>query len=186
MNIEDIRTRRVPVREPPRALRPVREIVERLHVLGVLHAWVCMPSASTERIRIAGDALAHAMTLGEAAIYHRERSVAQATYAAAILWRLESLWPLAWTLGFDPAPALDGRHIDEVMIGKITRDAPRKPRPIDEIIALEDRFSCLLAAVQLAQLGGENTLPAGFHPVVNGGVIHERRNALVWALERRA
>jgi hypothetical protein len=36
-------------------------------------------------------------------------------------------------------------------------------------------------AVRSAQLG-EDTVPEGFHPIANGGVIHERRHALTWAI----
>lgn len=43
------------------------------------------------------------------------------------------------------------------------------------------RFYCCHNAVRSAQLGGK-TVPDGFHPVMNGGVIHERRHALTWCL----
>lgn len=55
-------------------------------------------------------------------------------------------------------------------------------RSVAEVVALEDLFYCAHNAVRSAQLG-HNTVPEGFHPVRDGGVIHERRHALTWCLE---
>ena len=46
---------------------------------------------------------------------------------------------------------------------------------------MEDLFYCAHDAVRSAQLGGA-TVPIGFHPIDDGGGIHERRHALTWAL----
>lgn len=45
----------------------------------------------------------------------------------------------------------------------------------------KDLFYCAHNAVRSAQLG-HDTVPPGFHAVVDGGVVHERRHALTWAL----
>ena len=54
---------------------------------------------------------------------------------------------------------------------------------------MEDLFYCVHNAVRSAQLAmhEENDdavgiVPEGFDPIANGGVIHERRHALTWAL----
>ena len=44
---------------------------------------------------------------------------------------------------------------------------------------MEDLFYCAHHAVRSAQLG-RATVPEGFHPMIDGGVIHERRHALSW------
>ena len=59
--------------------------------------------------------------------------------------------------------------------------ARARPRALAEVVALEDHFYAAHNAARSAQLGGR-TVPKGFHPVVNGGVVHERRHALTWAL----
>lgn len=53
----------------------------------------------------------------------------------------------------------------------------------EKLMEKEDLFYCLHNAVRSAQLGGE-TVPDGFHPVGNGGVIHERRHSLTWMLSK--
>jgi hypothetical protein len=47
---------------------------------------------------------------------------------------------------------------------------------------LEDLFYCVHNAVRSAQLGHADRVPEGFHPVRDGGCIHERRHALTWTL----
>ncbi|MDX2015500.1 MAG: DUF4272 domain-containing protein [Myxococcaceae bacterium] len=54
-------------------------------------------------------------------------------------------------------------------------------RPLSDLIQLEDLFYCAHNDVRSAQLGYA-TVPAAFHPVFDGGVVHERRHALTWAL----
>jgi hypothetical protein len=59
--------------------------------------------------------------------------------------------------------------------------AKARVRAAEEVDALEDLFYCAHNAVRSAQLG-RKTVPRGFHPVVDGGVVHERRHALTWAM----
>ena len=47
---------------------------------------------------------------------------------------------------------------------------------------MEDLFYCAHNAVRTAQMGGKAAVPEGFHPVRDGGAIHERRHSLTWAL----
>lgn len=63
-------------------------------------------------------------------------------------------------------------------VARVARCTPRKDAEVD---ALEDLFYCAHNAVRSAQLG-HDTVPPGFHAVVDGGVVHERRHALPWAL----
>jgi hypothetical protein len=51
----------------------------------------------------------------------------------------------------------------------------------EEVITLEYRFYCTHNAVRSAHFGGD-TVPEGVHPVLNGGLSHERRHALSWCL----
>ncbi|MCI0742675.1 MAG: DUF4272 domain-containing protein, partial [Gemmataceae bacterium] len=56
-----------------------------------------------------------------------------------------------------------------------------EPRTLEDVIAMEYRFYCAHNAVVSAQLGGD-TVPAGFHPLLHGGAVHERRHSLTWCL----
>lgn len=56
-----------------------------------------------------------------------------------------------------------------------------QPRDANEVHQLEDLFYCAHNAVRSAQLGSD-TVPPDFHPVYDGGCIHERRHSLTWAL----
>ena len=53
----------------------------------------------------------------------------------------------------------------------------------EKLMQKEDLFYCLHNAVRSAQLGSE-TVPNGFDPMGNGGVIHERRHSLTWMLSK--
>ncbi len=44
-------------------------------------------------------------------------------------------------------------------------------------------FYCLHNAVRSAQCG-DDTVPPGFDPIGNGGVVHERRHSLTWMLSK--
>lgn len=74
---------------------------------------------------------------------------------------------------FDFLPSLD--HTIDAFLAGCT------PRPDGDVDALEDLFYCAHNAVRSAQLG-QDTVPPGFHPVADGGVVHERRHALTWTL----
>jgi hypothetical protein len=185
-------------RDAIEALRPVDEIAARLMALDIVFTWVSAPeaAAATAKLQAAVDRnnLELAMSSSEQAIYRKERAAAHDGHVDQIGWRLENMWPLAWVLGFEPPPPLDGVMIGSDIVRSIIFDfLPKLGEPVDALVArakvrsfedvvrLEDRFYCCHNAVRSAQLGG-NTVPAGFHPVANGGVIHERRHALTWCL----
>jgi hypothetical protein len=57
-----------------------------------------------------------------------------------------------------------------------------KLRPATELVELEDLFYCAHNAVRSAQLGKASAVPDGFHPVLHGEAVHERRHSLTWIL----
>ena len=181
-----------------RELRPLREIAARLMALDVVCTWVMYTEEQVASNRLRASAkrsgLERFMTPSEKRIWKLSRVAAHRAHVDSIGWRLENMWPLAWVLGFKQTPKLDGAMIGKRVIGgMITKTLPKltegisvlieraEPRSLKAVIALEDRFYCCHNAVRSAQLGGK-TLPKGFHPVLNGGVIHERRHALTWCL----
>lgn len=182
----------LPLLREGRGVRTPREIATRLCAIDAVFTWVTDPRVAEARIRGYAErsGLFFAMTDREREIWKRDREQARAAQDT-IGWKLENAWALAWALGFDPAPAIDGDMIDESTIqaigeflpsfddgvdGLMARATPRSEADLD---AMEDLFYCAHNAARSAQLG-HATVPRGFHPVVNGGVIHERRHALSW------
>jgi hypothetical protein len=180
----------------PTQLRPADEIAKR--ALGLLSVgdWVCATETqiSSERIRdrirlLELDAF---LTSEDKSVLATPRSHARDAYLGTIGWRLENVWPLGWILGFETPPTVQGMVSDETIAALLsffygktsgldfltTRLSPRK---VAEVSALEDLFYCAHNAARSAQLG-ESTVPPDFDPIADGGVIHERRHALTWAL----
>jgi hypothetical protein len=182
--------------EPP-TLRPAFEIALRLAALSALFLWAgsLEEDVSSAQLRdyVDSNGLRHALTGDELAILDLDREEAIGKHSRTIGWRLENMWSLAWILGFEPQPALSGMIDDETIRRMILEflQCPRDTvadllgratvRSVDAVDEMEDLFYCAHNAVRSAQLGG-NTLPEGFHPIVDGGGIHERRHALTWAL----
>lgn len=179
-------------------LRPVKEIASRLMALAALFTWVSAPkdAVPAERLSqfIQRNHLRRGLTDEETAILTSPRNQARKDHLAEIGWKLENMWPLAWILGFEPEPAIEASQIDTAVSrpmmfeflpgldGTLADLATRsRVRPREEVIALEYRFYCAHNAVRSAQLG-EDTVPEGFHPIMHGGAVHERRHALTWSL----
>jgi hypothetical protein len=188
--------RSLPLPDPDATLRPLPEIAARLTALRLLFMWPTTTAAviSDAEIRAAlrAPALKRALTPEERKILALPRKKAMAAHQGTIGWRLENMLPLAWILGLSPAPRADGSMIGDKQIEALITfirwkdgvDAlltRARPRSLAEVVALEDLFYAAHNAARSSQLGG-NTVPDDFHPVVNGGVIHERRHALTWAL----
>lgn len=178
--------------------RPPQEIAARLMALDALFSWVAFPekNAASERIvkYIERNSLRDWLTPQEADIVALDRNEAHATHVDNIGWKLENMWPLAWALGFAKEPTIEASQIQEEVTRAIfydflsgldatieTQVAKGTPRKREELIALEYRFYCAHNAVRSAQLGGK-TVPAGFHPIVHGGAVHERRHSLTWCI----
>jgi hypothetical protein len=162
-------------------LRPAREIASRLMACDAVCSWVELPEdvAAAERLR------AYAERNGLAGWMTRaERRVWEAPRAPAASPAREELWPLAWALGFDPAPPPDGATVADKRVRGILCDflpgldarvdeLCGRPRGAAEVAAVEELFYCAEHAA---------SLPAGFDPAVHGEVIRRRRRALTFCL----
>jgi hypothetical protein len=188
----------LPLLDVDAVLRPIPEIAARLLALDALFTWVVFDEESVESERvekyIKRNRLQDAMTASEAAIIDLPREEAHENHKDTIGWRLENMWALAWVLGFDPEPDLEADQINsEVSRAMIDDFLPglegttkilvkkSEPREVSDVIAMEYRFYCAHNAVRSAQLGGD-TVPEGFHPIIHGGAVHERRHSLTWCL----
>ena len=189
----------LPLPDLNRTIRPAHEIAARLMALDALFTWVAFPEDSVDSGRIEEyvdrNGLRDWLTGDETTVLDMDRGEAHEAQVNNLGWKLENMWPLAWALGFDPEPGLDAAQIDDEVIRAIVYDflpglggtiegllAGTTPRPGAEVIAFEYRFYCAHNAVRSAQLGGE-TVPEGFHPIIHGGAVHERRHALSWCLD---
>lgn len=179
-------------------LRKPEEIAARVMALDALFTWVAFSEkdAASERVvqYIERNGLRDWLTPDEAEIIGMERADAHEEHVDNIGWKLENMWALAWALGFAHEPDLEATQIKTEITRAIfweflagldaTIDqqvAKHKPRTQGEVVALEYRFYCAHNAVRSAQLGGD-TVPEGFHPIVHGGAVHERRHSLTWCL----
>lgn len=179
-------------------LRPVEEIAARLLALSALFLWVAAPEdiASSDALQgfIQRNQLAAHLTEEEAEILDMPRDEANEEFVGTIGWRLENMWALAWILGFEPAPPFFQGPLPQEITDRILFEFLPKPdgtlaefvrnvqpRNAADVAQLEDLFYCTHNAVRSAQMG-EDTVPEGFHPVVDGGAIHERRHSLTWSL----
>lgn len=180
-----------------RQLRPAIDIAKRLHAIKGLVLWLMVPQEKLPSEKIKGfidqNGLREFMTQGEAAILNVARDDEAARNA--IGWKFENAWPLAWYFGYiEPeitGQMMTGEQMQEILMkhtcsleGDIAEWATSKATIAEEaLIKKEDLFYCLHNAVRSAQLGHQ-TVPEGFHPVGNGGVIHERRHSLTWMLSK--
>lgn len=188
----------LPMPDLKRQVRSPAEIGARLMALDALFTWVAFSEKDAPAKRVKGymdrNDLRDWMTESEQAIVALPRKKAYETHVDMIGWRLENMWGLAWALGFDPEPDLLAAQVgDEVTRPMIFEFLPGLEATVDDLVAketprstptvieMEYRFYCAHNAVRSAQLGGK-TVPNGFHPVVHGGAVHERRHALTWCL----
>ena len=185
-------------RDRRKAVRPAREIATRLMALDAVFTWACYSEedASTKRVKayIARNDLPALMTKEERTIIGFRRGRAHAEHGDTAGWRVESMWPLAWVLGYRKRPKLEGgfisRDIERALVMQFLPglDATvedllgkSKLRPYDDVLPVEDLFYCAHNATRSAQLGAR-TVPKGFNLKIGAGVIHERRHALTWCL----
>ncbi|MDB4766822.1 DUF4272 domain-containing protein [bacterium] len=179
-------------------LRPTREIALRLMALNALFMWASAPEAAVKseelQAYIKRNNLLDHLSLAEQEIISLSRTEANKQHAGSVGWRLENMWSLAWALGFEkkPDPML-GQIPNEVTKAMVMKFMPgldssvddllkkAKPRSLQEVIQREDIFYCSHNAVRSAQTGSK-TVPDNFHPIRDGGAIHERRHGLTWIL----
>lgn len=178
-----------------RKLRPSIEIANRLNAIKAIVLWLMVPQENLPNEKILDfvnhNNLKDFMTEEEKPILNLPRNDEQARYS--IGWKFENAWSLAWYFGYRE-PEFMGQMMTGEQMQEILKDYTC---PLDEnieewiknketvskerLIQKEDLFYCLHNAVRSAQLGGE-TVPNGFDPIGNGGVIHERRHSLTWML----
>ena len=180
-----------------RKLRPTIEIAQRLNAIKALVLWLMVPKEHLESNKILAfidkNNLNNFMAEEEKDILNVSRDDEQARNA--IGWKFENAWPLAWYFGYK-VPDVTGEMMSGEQMQEILKDFSC---PINESVEVwvkdkeilseeklkqkEDLFYCIHNAVRSAQMG-EETVPSGFDPVGNGGVIHERRHSLTWMLSK--
>lgn len=113
----------------------------------------------------------------------------------SIGWKFENAWSLAWYFGYDEPEIfgnmMSGEKMSEILMNftcpldeKIEEWIKTKKIVSEEmVLKKEDLFYCLHNAVRSAQLG-RKTVPLNFDPIMNGGVIHERRHSLTWMVSK--
>jgi len=180
-----------------RQLRPAIEIAKRLNAIKSLVLWLMVPPENLENEKILKfidqNDLMDFMTTEEKTILSLPRDDEQARNS--IGWKFENAWPLAWFFGYrEPeikGAMMTGEQMQEILMNHTCPIEEsieewivnKKTISEEDVIQKEDLFYCLHNAVRSAQLGGK-TVPDGFHPVGNGGVIHERRHSLTWMLSK--
>lgn len=170
-----------------RELRPQQEIENRLQALNTLVLWVAAPYGTDDTATLkkaATETYREYLTEQELAVFALSRAEAKAQYLDLIGWQMENMWSLAWVLGYNVPPALNGQLQGERardLILKFVPTGQRQPRSLEEVRAMEDLFYCAHNAVRSAQQGGA-TVPKGYDPVAEGGGVQERRHALTWCL----
>ncbi len=178
-----------------RKLRPTIEIAQRLNAIKALVLWLMVPEENLENDKILEfinkNNLDNFMDDEEKQILNLSRDDEEARNA--IGWKFENAWPLAWYFGYTKPETLgqmmSGEQMQEILMNyscpldeKVEEWIKEKETLSEqELIQKEDLFYCLHNAVRSAQLGKE-TVPDNFHPMMNGGVIHERRHSLTWML----
>lgn len=180
-----------------RQLRPSIEIAKRLSAIKALVLWLMIPEEHLESNIIlnftAKNDLNDFMSEDEKEILNASRDDEQARNA--IGWKFENAWPLAWFFGYTE-PEITGQMMSGEQMQEILQNfscpldgniedwiKDKKTLTENELIQKEDLFYCLHNAVRSAQLG-RDTVPNGFDPMGNGGVIHERRHSLTWMLSK--
>ncbi|HWB60173.1 MAG TPA: DUF4272 domain-containing protein [Chthoniobacteraceae bacterium] len=180
-------------------LRPAEEIGRRLWAIKAVVLWVSFEEAdlSSEKVHlyVTSNALGRYLSKKESAILKEPRAEANKNHISEIGWAMEGAWSLAWVLGYKPAPDHAGEMIDDEHIKGIFYEfippitagfadwlSAKTAAPFEDIVFMEDIFYCVHNAARSAVIGRKDTVPEAFHPIVNGGVIQERRKALTWAL----
>ena len=179
-------------------LRSQKEIINRLLCNYLVISWVALPEdriSKQELLDLAKkNQLEDHLTESEQKILDSNREEAATQFIDSIGWKLENVWALAWVLGFEFTPEVYDRQIDQETITDLFRFLTpalegRKelvknisPRSLEEVAQLEDIFYCAHNAVRSAQNGNPETVPKNFDPVAQGGIIHEKRHSLTWAL----
>ena len=180
-----------------RNLRPSIEIAKRLNAIKAIVLWLMVPQENLENKKIQEfvnkNGLEDFLDEEEKEIFNTPRDDEEARNS--IGWKFENAWPLAWYFGYTE-PDIFGQMMsgEEMQVVLTEYTCPldgnvydwfesRETKSEVELKQKEDLFYCLHNAVRSAQLGSK-TVPEGFHPMGNVGVIHERRHSLTWMLSK--
>jgi hypothetical protein len=196
--------RSLPLPDVGQPIRPASEVAARLMALDALFTWVAFSESAAESVRVKKyidrNGLRDWLAKKELPIVDLLRAAAHTAHVNTIGWKLENMWALAWVLGFEPEPDLEAAQVgDDVTRPMLLEFLPGldgtidellaqcKPRPAADVVAMEYRFYCAHNAVRSAQIGdktpqGTSTVPEGFHPMLHGGAVHERRHSLTWCI----
>jgi len=191
----------MPLADLGRQLRQQAEIAGRLLALAGVFAWAAAPPDAVPGSQLQAflkrSKLGRWVTESEREVLSLPRPRANAEFAGMVGWRLENMWPLAWVLGYDRQPEVGTSQIDQNVIHSMLFDfiggfdasidsllEASNVRSSAAVNSLEDYFYCAHNAVRSAQFGDSDrpAVPAGFDPVGDGGVVHERRHAFTWCL----
>lgn len=180
-----------------RNLRPIIEIAQRLNAIKALVLWLMIPEENLNSNKILNfiekNSLKDFMNNEEKEILDKSRD--DDNSRNSIGWKFENAWSLAWFFGYkEPdimGQMMTGEQMQEILMDyscPLDETVEEWVKGIEtlseeELIQKEDLFYCLHNAVRSAQLGKE-TVPNGFDPMGNGGVIHERRHSLTWMLSK--
>ncbi len=174
-------------------LRPTAEIRKRLLCNFAVVSWVAFPEENLPSAQLKAfidkEGLVPLMTKEEKKIYATKRAEAQEKHVDQIGWKMETMWALAWVLGYENSIDVDQAQIGEetiqdlfAFVSGLVRGEKANVRSLTEVVHMEDLFYCTHNAVRSAQTGKKECVPEGFHPVLHGGIIHEKRHALTWVL----
>merc|ERR1711991_1105820 len=168
----------------PLTLRKKKDIQKRLLSLYLLFGYVTRPSLSGEFLwnyNLHGELTESERSILDLSLEEKENCV------NAIGWKLENMWTLAWAVGFKHTPHFYLGMIKDEMVRELLEFCQSvlgemalgdgKRRSLMEIYNMADIYYCAHNAVRSAQLG-KKTVPEDFHPLRDGGAIHERRHSL--------
>jgi len=193
-------------------LRPLADIRLRMNALCGLVLW-CGPhslididSASVRQsygsISARQELWGSHFTPEESVWFSTARESLSPEVCTSVGWRMESMWALAWVLGFPLRPPHIGRASGSVCINLLrfaSHPTPSNPNPSsspnpsspnpnpvrssEAVAGVLDVFEVLLAAVRRAETHAEMCcVPERFHLVSDGRAVRERCCALRWAL----
>lgn len=179
--------------------RPIEEIAGRLLAIKMVAGWVCSDeeNAPTKELReyVKKWELSAFMSKKERELIAVPRDRISLEHRDQVGWSFEGAWSLAWLLGFEHEPQIEGDMIDDQTVQAVLFAfapgldddllgwlAELRLVSLEEAALVEDIFYCAHNAARSAILGHADCVPEGFPAEVGCGVIQERRHALTWAM----
>ncbi len=190
-------SRWLPINRPGQ-VRPHRQIVARAMAIKAIYCWAADINVDFDHSAIQNyverNNLQEWLETSELPILHERKHKAVQEYSDLMSGKIESLWSLAWMLGYEYPPSYYGGQLpddfrDEILwtflpgfdtsVNEVL--AQTRLRADQKIIEAEDIFYCAHNAVESAR-NGLPTVPKHFDPNGPGKAIVQRRHALSWAL----